>query len=192
MLHKVNVRVTAVDERWDFVEVMWKNKKIYSHYSWEPFESSEEMLTTSLERQIDYLESDIEKYSVFEKYGYNHYVEGKEVEKFFAPLKVDQESVGNSDALAIILGLTGVYEQKDWLHSEQKNVITGNIDEHGKVLPVGSLSLKALAAEDENADLFIVPKEQYEEVFELVGKRTKMEVVPVETVSETIEYLDQL
>ncbi|MFK2827180.1 S16 family serine protease [Bacillus sp. B190/17] len=188
-LYKVTALMIPVFNRTDFLKVMWENRKVYQAYSWKSYDSTKEAMIASLNVKIDSNNAQLEKYNVFEEYAYTNYGE-EEAEKFLLPIKIGTETTGNSDSLAIILALIGVHEEKKWVHSNKKIVITGNIDENGNVLPVGTIDLKALAAADDKADVFIVPKEQFDEAFKFIGKKPRMKVIPVTNVIETIEWLD--
>lgn len=188
-IHKVTAKIIPVLDKMDFIKEMWDSKQFYPTYVWYNYESEQEVMVTAVDIKIESNKSDLGKYEAFEKYVINRYGED-EAEKFFTPIKIDEEMSGNSDSLAIMLALIAVYEEKNWLHSNKNIVITGNIDEHGNILPVGAVDLKAITAENRDADVFIVPAQQYDEVFKFIGEKTPMKVLPVKHITETIEWLD--
>lgn len=70
-------------------------------------------------------------------------------------------------------------------------MITGSFDKDGNVLPVGGVALKALTAEEKEADIFIVPKEQMDAAYTWVSPDSDLTVVGVETLDELIAWLDE-
>jgi Lon-like protease len=66
---------------------------------------------------------------------------------------------GPSGGLAYALAITDMLDQAD-LAQGRRIAATGTIDVNGEVGPVGAVDLKAVAAEDADADLFFVPERE--------------------------------
>lgn len=76
---------------------------------------------------------------------------------------------------------------------------TGTIDFDGTVGPIGGISQKIVAADDESAEIFFAPNEKgannsnYKEAVKTAKKiKTDMLIVPVDNVSDAINYLKKL
>ena len=68
---------------------------------------------------------------------------------------------------------------------------TGSIDSEGNVLEIGGVKYKVLAAEKNKADIFMVPKENYEEAMKVKKNRNlKVKIVEVSTLQDAIDYLN--
>lgn len=70
---------------------------------------------------------------------------------------------------------------------------TGTISKDGTVGAIGGVVHKIVAADREHAEIFFVPKDNYEDAkkkAESIG--TDMVLVPVETLDDALEYLDTL
>ena len=68
---------------------------------------------------------------------------------------------------------------------------TGSINSDGTVSEIGGVKYKVLAAEKKDADIFLCPKENYEEAIKIKEKRNlNVEVVSVSTLKEAINYLE--
>jgi len=63
---------------------------------------------------------------------------------------------------------------------------TGTINLEGEIGRIDGVKQKIIAAEDANAEVFILPVENYEDAKSL---ETNIELVPVETFNEAVEYL---
>ena len=74
-----------------------------------------------------------------------------------------------------------------------KIVGTGTIDENGNVGVIGGISHKIKAAVKENADIFFVPSENYEEAKEtVVEDNLDIELVEVKHIDDAINYLQTI
>ena len=72
----------------------------------------------------------------------------------------------------------------------KKIVGTGTISEDGKVGEIGSVSYKIASAAKAKADIFLCPKENYEEAKEYAKKHNlKIKIKAVSTFEEAINYL---
>ena len=66
--------------------------------------------------------------------------------------------------------------------------MTGEITLRGRVLPIGGLKEKLLAAKSAGMKTVLVPKENEKDVEELSGEITKgLEILPVSHMKEVIE-----
>lgn len=69
---------------------------------------------------------------------------------------------------------------------------TGTIDPDGKVGIIGGVQFKVVAADREQAELFLVPEGNYAEAkAKLESMDTKMKLVPVRTVGEALQAIKQ-
>lgn len=169
---------------------MWENKTLLPDNYYVKFPTEEEKIEYTVDWYSQIIEIEEAKYNSIIEYARKRYGEDN-LDSFFAPLTMNSETYGDSDALVIMLGLIGLYENKDWLYSDKKIVVTGSIDGDGNVLKVGSVNLKAVSAEKEHADIFIVPKEQVEEAYINIGKRTDLKVIGVDTIEEALNWLEK-
>ncbi|MCJ8010554.1 PDZ domain-containing protein [Paenibacillus sp. KQZ6P-2] len=70
---------------------------------------------------------------------------------------------------------------------------TGTIDKNGNVGPIGGVQHKIVAADRKHAEIFFVPKDNYEEAKAKADKiKTDMKLVPVSTLEDAIHYMDGL
>jgi len=71
-----------------------------------------------------------------------------------------------------------------------KIVGTGTIDEKGNVGAIGGVKYKVKAAEKNKADIFFVPKDNYEDAIKVKNdSNLKIEIVSVTNINDAIEYL---
>ena len=78
----------------------------------------------------------------------------------------------------------------DDLTKGRKIVGTGTIDINGKVGEIGGVKYKLMGAVSNNADIFFVPKENYEEAIKIKKEYNyKINIVSVETLEDAINYL---
>ncbi|MHB1340927.1 MAG: endopeptidase La [Coriobacteriia bacterium] len=98
-----------------------------------------------------------------------------------AAIPKDGPSAGITMATAIASVLTGARVHRDI-------AMTGEITLRGRVLPIGGLKEKLLAAHRAGIKKVLIPKENVRDL-ELVPEhvRTEMEIVPVETMDEVLE-----
>lgn len=70
---------------------------------------------------------------------------------------------------------------------------TGTIDRNGTIGPIGGVKYKIKGAVNSKADIFLIPKDNYEEALELKQKNNyKIEIISIETIDQALEYLNQL
>ena len=92
----------------------------------------------------------------------------------------DGPSAGITMATAIISAVTGRKVRADL-------AMTGEITLRGRVLPIGGLKEKLLAAKSVGIKTVLVPKENVVDVEELSSEITKgLEILPVETMDEVL------
>ncbi|MEJ7582681.1 MAG: PDZ domain-containing protein [Acidimicrobiales bacterium] len=104
-------------------------------------------------------------------------------------VKIDSEDVGGPSAglawtLAVLDRLT-----PGSLTGGRRVAVTGEIGTGGEVNEVGGVAQKAVAAEGEGADIFIVPTGEYDEAREHAGG---MRVAKVDTLDDALVVLDGL
>lgn len=90
---------------------------------------------------------------------------------------VDGPSAGVAVAVAIYSALTG-------LPVQHTMALTGEISVRGGVRPVGGIACKVEAARRAGAGKILIPKENWQQVFD---EQADIEVVPVETLDEVLE-----
>ncbi|QBI19464.1 PDZ domain-containing protein [Egibacter rhizosphaerae] len=110
------------------------------------------------------------------------------------PVPVDVESgrIGGPSA-GLMIGLA-VYDQSDPslnLAGGRRIAGTGTLTSQGVVGRIGGVDLKALAAHERGADVFLVPATQFEEAHELLPDDTSMELYPVASFDEAVNVLLQ-
>ena len=67
--------------------------------------------------------------------------------------------------------------------------MTGEVTLRGRVLPIGGLKEKLLAAKKAGMKTVLVPRENNKDVEELSAEITKgLEIIPVESMDEVLEY----
>lgn len=70
---------------------------------------------------------------------------------------------------------------------------TGTIDMDGNVGEISGIKYKIVGAGEQGADIFLVPKENYVEAYEVkkINGYDDMKLVPVETFSDAVKYLEE-
>ena len=93
----------------------------------------------------------------------------------------DGPSAGITMATAILSAVTGKKVRADL-------AMTGEITLRGRVLPIGGLKEKLLAAKNAGIHTVLVPKENLADVEELSVEITKgLEIIPVESMNEVLK-----
>jgi ATP-dependent Lon protease len=111
----------------------------------------------------------------FEKLGLHIHVPAGAIPK-------DGPSAGVTIATAIVSALTGIPVRKDV-------VMTGEVTLRGRVLPIGGLKSKALAAHASGARLVLIPKKNEKDLPEIPEEiRKALKIVPVETIGQVLEH----
>ena len=96
---------------------------------------------------------------------------------------------GPSGGLMLALAIYNRLVPED-LTKGRKIVGTGTIDKDGKVGAIGGVKYKIMGANSGKADIFFVPKENYEEAIEFKKEKGyDLNIVKVDTLSDAIEYL---
>lgn len=103
----------------------------------------------------------------------------------------DNES-GSSGGLMMSLAIYNALTEEDI--TKGLNIVgTGSINSDGTVEEIGGVKYKVLAAEKNDADIFLCPEENYEEAKEIKEKRNlNVEVISVSTLKDAINYLNSL
>lgn len=107
-------------------------------------------------------------------------------------IKTKNNESGSSGGLMLTLAIYNKLVPEDITHG-LKVVGTGTIDVNGVVGEIDGVKYKVLGAENNDADIFLCPKENYEEALKVKKERNlKLEVKSVETFDEALEYLESL
>lgn len=92
---------------------------------------------------------------------------------------------GPSAGLVFSLEVIAQLSQEDWL-GKRTVAATGEVDWQGNVRPIGGARQKVFTAEAAGAAVLLVPAENYREA---AAVATRVEVVPVRTVAEALDWL---
>lgn len=107
-------------------------------------------------------------------------------------MKTKSSEAGSSGGLMLSLEIYDKLTKEDLSHGK-KVMGTGTIDEDGNVGIIGGIKYKMLGAEKDGADIFFVPKGNYEEAKKVYKKNNlTFDLVMVETFDEAINYLNNL
>ena len=136
-----------------------------------------DVMKESAQAGISYIRSISSRYEIaddfFEKHDLHVHIPEGAVPK-------DGPSAGITMATAIISAVTGRKVRADL-------AMTGEITLRGRVLPIGGLKEKLLAAKSVGIKTVLVPKENVVDVEELSSEITKgLEILPVETMDEVL------
>jgi Lon-like protease len=101
------------------------------------------------------------------------------------PIKIDTGSLGGPSA-GLAFALDIVDELGKDVDDAKKIVVTGALDLDGRVVPIGGIKQKTIAARDADADLFLVPDEN---VADARRYADGLEVIPVSTFREALSVL---
>ena len=107
-------------------------------------------------------------------------------------VKTKGSESGPSGGLITTLAIYNALTKED-ITRGKKIVGTGTISSDGKVGEIGEVAYKLAAAEKAHADIFICPKENYEEALKFAKeKKYDILIVEVSSFEETINYLKNM
>ena len=137
-----------------------------------------DVMKESARAGISYIRSVSKKYAIaedfFEKHDIHVHIPEGAVPK-------DGPSAGITMATAMLSAVTGKKVRADL-------AMTGEITLRGRVLPIGGLKEKLLAAKNAGIQTVLIPKENTADVEELSSEITKgLEIIPVETMEEVVK-----
>lgn len=137
-----------------------------------------DVMKESARAGISYIRSVSKKYAIaedfFEKHDIHVHIPEGAVPK-------DGPSAGITMATAILSAVTGKKVRADL-------AMTGEITLRGRVLPIGGLKEKLLAAKNAGIQTVLIPKENTADVEELSSEITKgLEIIPVETMEKVLK-----
>ena len=137
-----------------------------------------DVMKESARAGISYIRSVSKKYAIaedfFEKHDIHVHIPEGAVPK-------DGPSAGITMATAMLSAVTGKKVRADL-------AMTGEITLRGRVLPIGGLKEKLLAAKNARIQAVLIPKENTADVEELSSEITKgLEIIPVETMEEVLK-----
>lgn len=137
-----------------------------------------DVMKESARAGISYIRSVSKKYAIaedfFEKHDIHVHIPEGAVPK-------DGPSAGITMATAMLSAVTGKKVRADL-------AMTGEINLRGRVLPIGGLKEKLLAAKNAGIQTVLIPKENTADVEELSSEITKgLEIIPVETMEEVLK-----
>jgi PDZ domain-containing protein len=101
------------------------------------------------------------------------------------PIKIDTGSIGGPSA-GLAFALDIVDELGKDVDDAKKIVVTGALDLDGRVVPIGGIKQKTIAARDADADLFLVPDDNAADARRYADG---LEVIPVSTFREALSAL---
>jgi ATP-dependent Lon protease len=136
-----------------------------------------EVMQESAQAALSYVRSRAERFGIDKKFSetcdiHVHLPEGA--------IPKDGPSAGVTMATALVSALTKIPVRRDV-------AMTGEITLRGRVLPIGGLKEKALAAHRAGIKTVLIPKENRKDLREIPKKiRTAMRIVPVEFVDEVL------
>jgi ATP-dependent Lon protease len=136
-----------------------------------------EVMQESAQAALSYVRSRAEKFGIDKKFADNfdihvHVAEGA--------VPKDGPSAGVTMATAMISALAKVPVRKDV-------AMTGEITLRGRVLPIGGLKEKALAAHRGGIKIVLIPKENEKDIREIPMKiRKELKIIPVDHVDEVL------
>ncbi len=107
-------------------------------------------------------------------------------------VKTKNKESGSSGGLMLALAIYNKLTENDI--TKGKTIVgTGTISSDGLVGEIDGVKYKLLGAEKNHADIFLCPKENYDEAIEVKKEHNlKLEIKSVETFDEAIEYLKSL
>lgn len=137
-----------------------------------------DVMKESARAGISYIRSVSKKYAIaedfFEKHDIHVHIPEGAVPK-------NGPSAGITMATAMLSAVTGKKVRADL-------AMTGEITLRGRVLPIGGLKEKLLAAKNARIQTVLIPKENTADVEELSSEITKgLEIIPVETMEEVLK-----
>lgn len=137
-----------------------------------------DVMKESARAGISYIRSVSKKYAIaedfFEKHDIHVHIPEGAVPK-------DGPSAGITMATTMLSAVTGKKVRADL-------AMTGEITLRGRVLPIGGLKEKLLAAKNAGIQTVLIPKENTADVEELSSEITKgLEIIPVETMEEVLK-----
>ncbi len=93
---------------------------------------------------------------------------------------------GDSASLSVITAVISALEN---VKVRQDTAITGSLSIRGNVLPVGGITAKVEAAAEAGLKRVIIPKANLKDVLIDERYKDKIEIIPVETLSEALEHV---
>jgi len=103
--------------------------------------------------------------------------------------KFDNKESGPSGGMMMTLAVYN-YLNNDILTKNRKIVGTGTIDINGNIGKIDGIKYKLIGAVKNNADIFIVAYENYEEAIDIKNKyKYDINIYPVKTIDDAIKYL---
>ena len=137
-----------------------------------------DVMKESARAGISYIRSVSKKYAIAEDFFEKHAIHVHIPEGAVAK---DGPSAGITMATAMLSAVTGKKVRADL-------AMTGEITLRGRVLPIGGLKEKLLAAKNAGIQTVLIPKENTADVEELSSEITKgLEIIPVETMEEVLK-----
>jgi len=104
-------------------------------------------------------------------------------------IKTKSSESGPSGGLMTSLSIYNALVEED-ITKGRKIVGTGTINKEGLVGEIGGIKYKVMGAEKNNADIFLCPKENYEEAVKVAkDKNYNIKIVKVETLEDAVTYL---
>jgi len=138
-----------------------------------------DVMKESATTAMSYIRGNSDRYGVDEKMCTEHDLH---VHIPAGAIPKDGPSAGIAMATAIVSRLTGIPARKDV-------AMTGELTLTGKVLPIGGLKEKALAALRHGITKIIIPYKNQKDLEEIAEEyRSKMEFLPVKHIDEVLQF----
>ena len=104
-------------------------------------------------------------------------------------LSINVSNEGPSVVVAFALEALNQFAEQDLTNGFKIGAV-GNMDRDGRVYGVGAIKQKILAAEKQQIDILFIPNKESTE--DIKGMKTKVQVIPITTIDEALEYLGNL
>lgn len=106
-------------------------------------------------------------------------------------IKTEKSESGSSGGLMTALSIYNALTEEDI--TKGRNIVgTGTIDNEGNVGEIGGVKYKLIGASKENADIFLCPKENYQEALKVKEENNlDIELYQVATLQEAIQILSK-
>ena len=138
------------------------------------------VMKESAQAALSYLRSNAKDFGLD-----NNFAKGREIHIHLpeGAIPKDGPSAGITLALAMFSALSGKAARNDV-------AMTGEITLRGKVLPIGGLNEKLLAARRSGIKIVLIPKENEKDLSEIKAEvKDGMNIIPIQTIKEALKFV---